>query len=96
MPRQQVLKFKESKPEVDVWALAATLYHMLSGAYPRDFPSSAEKWQVVLQSDPVPIRNRNASIPAKLAKVIDHALVEKPDIGFKSALEFKQALEKVM
>ena len=35
MPRQQVVNFKYAKPEVDVWAMAATLYFMLTGSVPR-------------------------------------------------------------
>jgi len=93
MPRQQVVNFKYSKPEVDVWAAAATLYNMLTGAYPRDFPNTKDVWQTVLSTDAVKIRQRTASIPAKLAGVIDAALVDQPEIQFKSAIEFKRALE---
>ncbi|WP_315787996.1 hypothetical protein [Fischerella sp. JS2] len=33
-----------------------------------------------MQNEPLPIRQRDASIPQKLAEVIDLALVEKPEI----------------
>ena len=91
IPRQQLLNFKYVQPEVDVWAAAACLYYMLTGAYPREFTSD-DPWLDVLQNDPVPILQRNPNIPQKLAKVIDLALIEKPEIYFKSATEFKQAL----
>jgi hypothetical protein len=41
----------------------------------------------------VPIRQRENSIPKLLAELIDLALVDKPEIHFKTAAEFKQALE---
>ena len=41
MPRQQVLRFKDLRPEADVWAIAAALYNMLTGRFPRDFPKAA-------------------------------------------------------
>jgi len=44
----------------------------------------------------VPIRKRKPDIPSRLAEVIDHALIDKPEIGFKTAAEFKQALERAM
>ncbi|MDF5715220.1 MAG: FHA domain-containing protein [Rhizonema sp. NSF051] len=91
MCRQQLLNYKYVQPEVDVWAAAACLYVMLSGRYPRNFTGS-DQFLAVLQNDPVPIRQRDASIPKRLAEVIDLALVEKPEIYFKSANEFKQAL----
>ncbi len=96
MSRQQVLKYKEAKPEIDVWAMAATFYNMLTGQVPRNFSSKTDVWQTVLQTDPVPIRNRKSDIPPRLAEVIDHALIDKPEIGFKTAAEFKQALERAL
>jgi pSer/pThr/pTyr-binding forkhead associated (FHA) protein len=92
MPRQQVINFKYAKPEVDVWAAAASLYNMLTGTYPRDF-SGKDPFVTVLQTDPVPIRQRDSSIPKLLAELIDLALVDKPEIHFKTAAEFKRALE---
>ena len=95
-PRQQVVNFKYAKPEVDVWAAAASLYFMLTGAFPRDFTKGKDPWLIVLQTNAVSIRQRDATIPKKLAEVIDHALVDHPQIGFKTAIEFKQALESAL
>jgi eukaryotic-like serine/threonine-protein kinase len=92
MPRQQVINFKYAKPEVDVWAAAASLYNMLTGAYPRDL-SGKDPFLAVLQTDPVPIRQRDASIPKPLAELIDLALIDNPKIHFKNAAAFKRALE---
>lgn len=94
IPRQQVLDFQNSLPEVDIWATAACLYNMLTGYFPRDF--TGDPWLAVLQSDPVPIRQRNNTIPTTLAEVIDLALLEKPQITFQTADEFKQALMQSM
>lgn len=91
MCRQQLLDYKYVQPEVDVWAAAACLYCMLTGYYPRNF-NTGDPFLAVLQNDPVPILMRDANIPKQLAEVVDLALVEKPEIHFKSAAEFKQAL----
>ncbi len=99
MPRQQVIDFKYAKPEVDVWAAAACLYAMLTGTVPRDFNNkekNKEPLLVVLQTDAIPIRQRDPAIPKPLAEVIDLALVDQPEIHFKTAMEFKQALERVV
>lgn len=96
MPRQQVVNFKYAKPEVDVWAMAASLYYLLTGKPPRDFPPGRDKWQIVLQNDPVPIRTRNPSIPKRLAEVIDHALLDRPTLQIKSALELREKLEAAL
>lgn len=94
MPRQQVVNFKYSKPEVDVWALAACLYWMLTGAYPRDFPPDKDPWQVLLQDAPVPVRARNPAVPRRLAETLDQALRDRPDIGFTTASDLGHALER--
>ncbi|MEI7733219.1 MAG: protein kinase [Verrucomicrobiota bacterium] len=96
MPRQQVVNFKYAQPDVDVWAAAATLYAMLTGCPPRDFPQGKDVWQFVLQANAVPIRERDPAIPAKVAEVIDTALKDAPDIYFKTAAEFKKALMKAL
>lgn len=96
MPRQQVIDFLNSKPEVDVWAIAATLYNMLTGAFPRDFQKGKDVWLTVLQTQAVPIRKRNPSIPGRIAEVIDAALVDKPVIGFASMREFRDELRRAM
>ena len=44
MPRQQVLNYKYVRPEVDVWAAAATLYTTLTAHTPRDFPPGKDAW----------------------------------------------------
>jgi eukaryotic-like serine/threonine-protein kinase len=95
MPRQQLLNFKYVQPEVDIWATAACLYNMLTGSYPRDFTGN-DPFLAVLQNDPVLIRQRDASIPHKLAEVIDLGLQEKPEIYFKRAVDFKKALLAAM
>ncbi|MGB3208875.1 MAG: protein kinase [Crinalium sp.] len=96
MPRQQVIDFKYAKPEVDVWATAACLYNMLTGGYPRDFSNNADPFLTVLQQSAMPIRVKDKSIPKELGELIDLALVDKPEIYFKSAGEFKQALLNVL
>nr|WP_199306783.1 serine/threonine-protein kinase [Anabaena sphaerica] len=94
IPRQQVLKFKDAKPDVDVWASAACLYNMLTAYFPRNFTD--DHFMDVLENDPVPILQRSGNIPIKLAEVIDLALTEKPQIYFPSAAKFKEALINVI
>jgi serine/threonine protein kinase len=94
MPRQQVINFKRAGPEVDVWAAAASLYKLLTGDYPRDFPDKEDPWRVVLNVAPKPILERRADLPANLARVIDEALVDNPAIIHQQALSLKTALIK--
>ena len=92
LARQQVVNFKNVPKSVDVWALAASLYKCLTGAYVRDFPGDVDQWQVILYSAPVPIRERDPKVPRALAEVIDTALIDHREIGFASAAAFRDAL----
>ena len=92
MSRRQLVNFKYSGPEVDVWSIAATLYHMLTGAVPRDFSGSRDPFVVVRDGDPIPILDRRANLPPRLAAAIDKALIESGEPGYRSASDFKAAL----
>ena len=93
--RQQVIDFRSAKPEVDVWSVAATLYNLLTGAFPRDFVAGKDPWQVILETSPVPIRRRNPDLPKGLADLVDYALREEPEIPMKTAGELRSALGEV-
>jgi serine/threonine protein kinase len=96
MPRRQVRRFKYAGPEVDVWAAAAALYYMLTGTPPRDFTGGMGWMEVILETPALPLRQRLPAAPPRLAEVLDYALCEEPEIPFKSAAGFKQALEAVL
>ena len=90
MPRQQAVNFRYSEPDVDVWAAAASYYNMLTGQFPRDFAPGKNPCMVLMTGSIVPIRQRDHSIPPKLAAVIDRALQEVPEIGYKSAATLRR------
>lgn len=91
MSRQQAIESKYVKPEVDVWAVAACYYYMLTGCFPRDFPREKNKLDVIKNEKPVPILERYKdipdceTIPKSLAAVVDLALRDDPVIGYGSA-----------
>jgi serine/threonine protein kinase len=70
----------------DVYALAATLYRLLTGAEP---PESVQR----LSGAALPLANQvNPAVPPYIARVIDRALSLDPDRRYQSAAEFKSAL----
>lgn len=95
MSRKQVLNFKYAQPDIDVWAVAASLYFMLTLKYPRDL-EGIESMLAILKTQPVPIRERDDSISQTLADLIDLALRDDSELHFQSALDFKQALLQTM
>lgn len=95
MSRKQVLNFKYAKPDLDVWAVAASLYFMLTLKYPRDL-SGIEPMLAILKTQPIPIQERDASLPYTLASLINLALRDSSQLNFQSAEDFKQALLQAM
>ena len=96
MPREQLTSFREVRPVSDVWSMAATLYYLLTGEYPRDFGTGADPLAVILKGGVVPILGRDPDIPVDLAGVIDGALHDDPARRFPSAREFADALRAVL
>jgi hypothetical protein len=64
---------------------------MITGYSPRNLQGQ-DQFLAVLQNDAVPVNERTPAIPKHLATVIDRALIDNPEIYYKSAAEFKQAL----
>lgn len=95
MPRQQALNLRYMQTDLDIWAAAACLYFMLTGRFVRDF-TGQDPWLVLLQTQAIPIRDRQPNIPKALAELIDLALRDRPHIHFKKAAAFKRALTEAI
>jgi serine/threonine protein kinase len=96
MPRSQVLDYKRAKPEVDVWAAAASLYFAVTGRTPRDFPAGRDPWLVVTRERPVPIAARRGGIPEALGAVIDTALADDAAPRYPTAAALGAALRSAV
>lgn len=86
MPREQVINFKRVQPVSDVWAMGATCYLILTGAYPRQQQPGQDPLLAILQEESIPIRKLDPHLPAGVAEVIDRSLATKegeryPDAG---------------
>lgn len=92
MPPEQLLDCRHSTPAVDLYATAATLYYLLTGAFPRQTNSSLPAVLGRLEEACVPLRERQPECPAALAALIHKALAFYPRDRFASAAEMRQAL----
>lgn len=96
MPREQLTNFKMTKPVSDVWSMGATLYYMLTGRCPRDFPRGRDPIEIILREPIVPVRTREPAIAQQLAAVVDAALADPVQKRFQSAREFTAALAEAL
>lgn len=96
MPREQVLDYKRVRPISDVWGAAAVFYNMITGELVRDFSRYRDPINVILGQDPVPIRERDASVPPGLARVIDRALSDDLTERYQTVRDFREAITAVL
>jgi serine/threonine-protein kinase len=93
MAPEQITHFRESRPPVDQYAAAATLYHLLTGKHVHDFPADFQQRLLkVLNADPVPLRARRPEVPEALAAAVYRALAREPEKRFPDAAAFRAAL----
>ena len=74
----------------DLWGLGSVFYYALTGRLPWDF-GSEPPLKVVAAETPVPLCQRDGTIPPSVADVIDRSLRPNPAHRFFSAAEMKAA-----
>jgi eukaryotic-like serine/threonine-protein kinase len=94
---EHLVNYRYLKPPTDVFELAATFYHMLTGSFVWNLSHYKDNiFRVILQSSPEPIRNRDSTIPYSVAKVIDRALSCKPEQRYRDGGEFLSAFKEAL
>ncbi|MFC1706366.1 serine/threonine-protein kinase [Planctomycetota bacterium] len=88
-------KFGAIGPHSDVYGLAATLYHLLTGDPPFNGTDRAEIRRMVLTLKPPRPAELNRHVPAEVDRVIMKALAKKPENRYRTPREFGKALERV-
>ena len=82
-------------PGSDIYALGATLYHLLTGVKPADALSRAA---ALAKGDDDPLKPADVVHPAvgrDIAVILAKAMSQNPDQRFRSAAEFREALRRV-
>jgi serine/threonine-protein kinase len=93
MPPEQVLDFRAARPAADQYAVAATLYYLLTGqTIYEPAPSTTELMLRILNSEPIPLRQPSPPLPAKLGEVLRRALAREPRKRFPDVLAMREAL----
>jgi serine/threonine protein kinase len=93
LPPEVLLNYHEAKPAADQYAVAATLYFLLTGTHALDLPTEIHhRFSSLLRQRVVPLRDRRPEVPAALADAIHKAMSRTPSQRFRNVVEFRHAL----
>jgi WD40 repeat protein len=88
------LRGKQVDPRCDVYALGATLYHLLSRKPPHHAKTADEMMKAAVNSPPTPIGELVDGVPPELSTIIDKALKHDPDERYQNARELAEDLDR--
>ncbi|HYV36059.1 MAG TPA: FHA domain-containing serine/threonine-protein kinase [Gemmataceae bacterium] len=97
MPPELITRYGEAKPAADQYAVAATLYYLLTGKTAHDVPRKTHlHFAKVLHDEPVPLRQRRPEVSEALAKLVHQGLARERVERFRNVKEFRLALSKTL
>jgi serine/threonine-protein kinase len=99
MPPELLNSGASADERSDVFSLGALVYAKLAGVPP--FPVSPDEpfchaVELRRRMKPLPLGQKNPSIPPEVCAVVDRALSDAPEGRYQSAREFKQAIVRCM
>lgn len=96
MAPEHLINYRYVQPTTDVFEVAATFYHLLTGCTVWDDESDTDIYKQILEATVVPIRDVNDRIPQSIAAVIDRALQREVEDRYQNAGEMLYALKKTL
>jgi serine/threonine protein kinase len=82
-------------PQSDIYALGATLYHLLTGIKP---PDALTRATALINSRPNPLKPAhevNRSVSYELSAILSRAMEQNPHERYRSAMDFREALRQL-
>lgn len=91
-PEQASGHTRDATPAVDIYALGAILYRLLTGKLPFEGSSTAESLQMVINGVPAPIRRLQPACPRDLETICLKCLEKSPANRYRTAADLTDDL----
>jgi hypothetical protein len=91
-PEQAVARPKGIGPPVDIYAMGAILYNLLTGRPPFQADTPLDTLLLVLEQEPTPVRQLNPRVPRDLETICHKCLQKLPGQRYSSAAELADDL----
>ncbi len=82
-------------PQSDIYALGATLYHLLTGVKPPDALTRATAFITSKPNPLQPAHELNKAVGEELSGILSRAMAQNPNARYASAKDFREALRRV-
>lgn len=105
MAPEQITNYRFVRPQADIYSTGIVFYYLLTGKFPYEFPTPLDVLMdfigkkkkkdpiaIILEDEPIPIRDRDNHIPSSLARVVDKAIDKAPNKRQRSAEDMKLAI----
>lgn len=96
MSPEQFRSSRSVDERTDIWALGATLYHLVTGQPPFVAPNVYVLCSRVLNEEPQPLRRLRPEVPPALESVVQTCLRKEPEARYASCAELEAALLDAM
>jgi hypothetical protein len=83
-------------PGFDVYALGATLYHLLARKPPHYANTADEMMRAAVAAPPTPIRELVDGVPPDLSTIVDKALAHDPLVRYRNARSLAEDLQRFL
>jgi serine/threonine protein kinase len=94
MPYEQAINAKHADARSDIYALGATLYHLVTGEVPFAGANHLEVMDKKNQGDFDPASSRNPDVPPALDRILGRMLAREPAARYQTASELIIDLER--
>ena len=95
-PEQAWGEVQKLDARVDVYGLGATMYEFLTGTLPLDSENTMEVLKKLLEEEPKPLRQINATIPSDLETIVLKCLEKEPARRYETARAVAQDLQRYL